>query len=189
MARNSSVMRIFWRSSGILKIVTSLRDADDDAGRSEQAEAVAMRTVHRDRATARSGGHARTGQASHRIATSVGSRLSSVRSPSRLSRLRSPWRLRLHLVADRLLRRRDQLRTCRPWPSIFSAADFEKWWALTVSFLVSSPLPRMRTPSAGAVGQPLRLQRGHVDACRRRRTLVEVADVDDVVVFCPRWRG
>ena len=31
--------------------------------------------------------------------------------------------------------------------SIFSFADLEKWSARTVSFLVSSPSPRMRTPS------------------------------------------
>ncbi len=41
-----------------------------------------------------------------------------------------------------------------PLAAIFSAADFEKWWALTVSFLVTSPLPRMRTPSAGPLARP-----------------------------------
>ena len=41
-----------------------------------------------------------------------------------------------------------------PLASIFSAADLEKWSARTVSFLVSSPLPRMRTPSAGPLARP-----------------------------------
>jgi hypothetical protein len=32
-----------------------------------------------------------------------------------------------------------------PLALIFSSADFEKWWAFTVSFLVRSPVPRTRT--------------------------------------------
>src|SRR5205807_1215111 len=36
-----------------------------------------------------------------------------------------------------------------PLAVIFWAADLEKWCALTTSFLVSSPSPRTRTPSAG----------------------------------------
>src|SRR5262249_60838863 len=43
-----------------------------------------------------------------------------------------------------------------PLAVIFSAADFEKWCALTSSFLVSSPLPRMRIPSAGPFASPVR---------------------------------
>src|SRR5262249_42443096 len=41
-----------------------------------------------------------------------------------------------------------------PLALIFSAADFEKWCALITSFLVSSPSPRMRTPSAGPRASP-----------------------------------
>src|SRR5262245_9635884 len=41
-----------------------------------------------------------------------------------------------------------------PLALIFSAADLEKWEALTVSFLVNSPLPRIRTPSAGPLASP-----------------------------------
>src|SRR4051812_29242697 len=42
-----------------------------------------------------------------------------------------------------------------PLAAIFSRADAEKWWALTTSFLVTSPLPRIRTPSAGPFANPL----------------------------------
>ena len=58
-----------------------------------------------------------------------------------------------------------------PLASIFSSADLEKWCALTVSFLVSSPLPRTRTPSAGPLARPSALSDACVDdvAGRRRR--------------------
>ena len=76
-----------------------------------------------------------------------------------------------------------------PLAVIFSAADFEKWCALTVSFLVSSPLPRMRTPSAGPLARPTLLERLGIDGGAVVEGLVEVADVDDVDTSCPRWRG
>src|SRR5262249_15858641 len=41
-----------------------------------------------------------------------------------------------------------------PLAVIFSAADFEKWCALTTSFLLTSPWPRMRTPSAVPLASP-----------------------------------
>ena len=57
-----------------------------------------------------------------------------------------------------------------PLAAIFSAADLEKWWALTVSFLVSFAVAE----DADAVGRPLGqarlLQRVLVDRRRRRRT-------------------
>src|SRR5262249_24571545 len=41
-----------------------------------------------------------------------------------------------------------------PLAVIFSAAGLLKWCALTTSLRVSSPSPRMRTPSAGPLARP-----------------------------------
>src|SRR5262245_6770047 len=41
-----------------------------------------------------------------------------------------------------------------PLPSTFSLADLEKWWALITSFLVTSPVPRIRTPSSDFFASP-----------------------------------
>src|SRR5262249_34511453 len=41
-----------------------------------------------------------------------------------------------------------------PLALIFSAADLEKWCALTFSCFASSPSPRIRTPSAGPLARP-----------------------------------
>ena len=86
--------------------------------------------------------------------------------------------LRAHLVADRLLRSAAAVRRCRR-PSRSSPSPLlEKWSAFTVSFLVSSPSPRMRTPSKVpttsrfASARPCR-------PCCRRRSASQIADVDD----------
>src|SRR5260370_27349004 len=41
-----------------------------------------------------------------------------------------------------------------PWAAILAAADLEKPCALTTRRLLNSPMPRMRTPSAGPLASP-----------------------------------
>src|SRR5215218_3766687 len=41
-----------------------------------------------------------------------------------------------------------------PLASTFSLADLEKWWAVMTSFFVTSPSPRIRTPSSDFFASP-----------------------------------
>ena len=50
-----------------------------------------------------------------------------------------------------------------PLAVIFSAADFEKWCALIVSFLVTSPVAEDAYPVGRPLGQPNFLQRLLID--------------------------
>ena len=54
-----------------------------------------------------------------------------------------------------------------PLAVIFSAADFEKWWALTISFLVNSPVAEDADAVGRALGQAGFLQGRRHRRCRR----------------------
>ena len=147
-------MRIFCRSSGILKIVQS--SLPHRVGPPERGRATEDMTAARAR-----GDSARSADAGRRLAVAF--------APSGGCHDCSFGWPRLHLVADRLLRRRDHLGGAALGRRSSPAADLEKWWAFTVSFLVSSPSPRMRTPSAVPLTRPLAFERRQVDGRRRRR--------------------
>ena len=64
-----------------------------------------------------------------------------------------------------------------PLASIFAFADALNALALTASFFVSSPSPRILTPSARAIGQTDRAQRDFIHLCAVIE-FVQIADVD-----------
>ena len=75
------------------------------------------------------------------------------------------------------LRRRRARRPCRRPSRSSPGALFENAWAVTVSFLVSSPLPRILMRSTWPLQQPRAAKRLLVDVGARRETL-ELADVE-----------